>query len=186
MKKVFSFLAILILVCFASAAFAQVKKETINVSGECGMCKKTIEAAAKKGGASFASWNVDTKVLTVRYDAKSSNTAKIQQSVAAAGYDSPGYRASDEAYNKLHACCQYERAGAAAPASCCDSGKCKQTACMKDGKCAPDMSCCKEGGCAEKDCCKKDERHAAAAPQKGCCAPAAACCAPKAACCARS
>ena len=154
MKQFLSFLTVLFLLCFTSAAFAQAKKETIKVAGECGMCQKNIETAAKKAGATFASWNVDSKLLTVRYDGKKTSTARIEEAVAAAGYDTPDVKATDEAYTKLHACCQYERAGQKA-ANCCDSEKCRETACMKDGKCAPDMSCCKEGGCADKACCKK-------------------------------
>jgi mercuric ion binding protein len=155
MKSLFSFLLAFALLFVSAAAFAQVKKETFKVAGECGMCQKKIEGAAKKAGASFASWNTDSKILTVRYNSTSVNTAKIQKAIAAVGYDTPGYKASEEAYNSLHDCCKYERAGAAAAASCCASDKCKETACMKDGKCAPDMSCCKEGACATKACCKK-------------------------------
>ncbi|RYY81152.1 MAG: copper chaperone [Chitinophagaceae bacterium] len=154
MKYVLSFLAVILLLFVTNSTFAQAKKETIKVAGECGMCQKTIETAAKKGGASFASWNVDSKLLTVRYDAKKTSTTRIEQAVAAAGYDTPEVKATEEAYNKLHACCQYER-GDAAVKACCDSQQCKETSCLKDGKCAPGMSCCKEGGCAEKDCCKK-------------------------------
>ncbi|TCJ17578.1 hypothetical protein EPD60_05130 [Flaviaesturariibacter flavus] len=154
MKTVFSFVLSFVLLFVASATFAQAKKESFKVAGECGMCQKKIEGAAKKAGASFASWNTESKVLTVRYNSTSSNPAKIQKAIAAAGYDTPGFKASDAAYNSLHDCCKYDRGGATA-ASCCDSDKCTKTACMKDGKCAPDMSCCKEAGCIEKDCCKK-------------------------------
>lgn len=88
---------------------AQSKKtETFDVSGNCGMCKSNIEKAAKAAGASYAAWNVDSKKLTVKY-AKNTSTAKIQQKIAEAGYDNAGAKASDEAYNKLHGCCQYER-----------------------------------------------------------------------------
>lgn len=126
------------------------------MSGECGTCKKKIEKAAKAAGASYAVWNVDSKVLTVKYNNSSSNAAKIQQSIANAGYDTPGYKATEEAYDKLDDCCKYERTAADSSAkTCCDSEKCTHADCMKDGKCAKDMSCCKETECAGKDCCKK-------------------------------
>lgn len=155
MKNIFSFVLTFVLLFVASASFAQAKKESFKVAGECGMCQKKIEGAAKKAGASFASWDTESKVLTVRYNNSTASNAKIQKAIAAVGYDTPGYKASDEAYNSLHDCCKYERAGATANAACCDSGKCKEAACMKDGKCAPDMSCCKDSGCSEKACCKK-------------------------------
>ena len=62
----------------ATASFAQkTKTETILVSGNCGMCKSTIEKAAKTAGVKEASWDVDAKVLTVKYNSPSTNTALI-------------------------------------------------------------------------------------------------------------
>ena len=139
----------------SATSFAQTKTETIKVSGECNTCKKKIETAAKKAGATYASWNVDSKVLTVKYASSSSNTARIEESIANAGYDTPSYKASQEAYNKLDDCCKYERSSTADTKICCDNKKCTEAKCMKDGKCSPDMSCCKEAGCDQKDCCKK-------------------------------
>lgn len=99
----------LLFVGAASFGFAQEKTETLKVSGECGTCKKKIESAAKKAGAAYAVWNVDAKELTIKYNSTSSNSAKIQKAVADAGYDTPDFKATDEAYNKLDGCCQYER-----------------------------------------------------------------------------
>jgi copper chaperone CopZ len=103
-----SFLLSFVLLSIVSTGFAQAKTETLKVSGECGSCKKKIEAAAKKAGASYAVWDVDTKELTIKYNT-SVNSAKIQKAIADAGYDTPDYKATDEAYNKLDGCCQYER-----------------------------------------------------------------------------
>ena len=147
---IFSFLFILV----SAFTFAQSKTEKINVSGECGSCKKKIESAAKKAGASYASWDVDTKVLTVKYNNSSSNTAKIEKAIAAVGYDTQNFKATEAAYKKLDKCCQYDRSEKTA-ASCCDSQKCIDAKCMKDGKCDKDMQCCKDSGCDQKDCCKK-------------------------------
>jgi hypothetical protein len=128
-------------------SFSQKEKtETIKVSGNCGMCKKKIETAAKDAGAKYASWNVDTKVLTVKYSSKSTDNAKIQQAVAKTGYDTEKIKATDEAYNNLHACCKYERADA--KSSCCDDEKCNKDDCG-------DMSCCKKEGSEKAGCCKK-------------------------------
>jgi mercuric ion binding protein len=98
-----------ILLSIATLGFAQTKTETLKVSGECSSCKKKIETAAKKAGASYAVWNVDSKELTIKYSSTSTNTAKIEKAIAAVGYDTPDYKASDDAYNKLDSCCQYER-----------------------------------------------------------------------------
>lgn len=100
-----------LLIFAANISFAQSQKtETFGVSGNCGMCKKTIEKAAKDAGASFADWNKDSKILTVKYKAKSTDLLKIQQKIAEAGYDNAGAKASDKNYNNLHGCCQYDRA----------------------------------------------------------------------------
>ncbi|WP_157558060.1 heavy-metal-associated domain-containing protein [Niabella aurantiaca] len=98
-----------VMVFAASGANAQTKNEKIPVSGNCGMCKKNIEKAAKTAGAKEAVWDIPTKMLAVTYNAKKTNSHKIQQAVAGAGYDTREIRGSDKAYEKLHACCQYER-----------------------------------------------------------------------------
>ncbi len=153
--KTLKFFFSLLFVTIASASFAQTKTENLKVAGECGMCKKKIEAAAKEAGASYAVWSTDTKQLTVKYNSTSTNKGKIEHAIAGVGYDTPAVKATDEAYNKLHECCKYERAGATSASNCCDDEKCTKADCMKAGKCSPDMSCCKEAGCDTKDCCKK-------------------------------
>lgn len=82
---------------------------TIKVSGNCGMCKKHIEKAAKDAGATNASWDKVTKLLTVSFDASKTNTDKIETAIAGAGYDTEHKEASQEAYKKLDECCQYDR-----------------------------------------------------------------------------
>ncbi|RYY98408.1 MAG: hypothetical protein EOO11_08135 [Chitinophagaceae bacterium] len=185
MKTILSLVLFLSFLCLATTASAQSKKQSFKVAGECGMCQKTIEKAAKAAGATSAAWDVDTKLLTVSFKSTATNTAKIQKAIADAGYDTPGFTATEEAYKSLHACCQYERAGSPA-ASCCASDGCKQTGCMSNGKCAPDQSCCKEGGCATKACCTKSDDRGATLKPAACCVPAAACCAPAAPCCAKA
>lgn len=154
------FLAIVSL-CLPKVSFAQkTKTETFNVSGECGMCKKKIEKAAKEAGATSALWNQQTKVLKVSYNVANTSASLIQQKIAGVGYDTPQYQATDEAYNSLEQCCQYARENK--QASCCGS-KCE----MKDGKCV-DQAACKDKGCCGdssecKDmsmgCCKKMEKQ---------------------------
>lgn len=163
--KIFSFISLFMALTMVS--FSQkTKTEVIPVSGNCGMCEGKIEKAAKQAGASSADWNVETKKLTIKYNSSTTNAAKIQKSIAAAGYDTRDFKTTDAAYNKLHGCCQYERNGAA-NAACC-SEKCE----MKDGKCT-DMAACKDKGCCTSDgvCkagsnCTQEEGHDGKA---GCC-----------------
>jgi mercuric ion binding protein len=133
--QLFSFVALFL--TMSLAAFSQSRIDSFSVSGNCGMCKANIEKAAVAAGANTASWDAETKQLTVKYRSSSTNTAKIQQKIADAGYDNAGFKTTTAAYQKLHACCQYDRSESA-KADCC-----------KDGKCT------KEGHNGS-DCCKKD------------------------------
>lgn len=158
--KVFSLGAL----CLAFSAFAsgQSTTETFKVSGNCGMCKSAIEKAAKKAGAEAATWDKDTKVITVTYNTATTNTAKIQQQIAGAGYDNVGFKTTTAAYNKLHACCKYERTDLTAKSSCCSKGD------MKDGKCA-DMASCKDKGCKDEASCMEKCGEGKASGAMECC-----------------
>lgn len=138
-------------------SFAQtktaLKTEKIKVWGNCEMCKAKIEKAAKAAGASYALWNDEAHVLTVKYTEGKTSTDKIEKKVAAAGYDTQNETATQEAYDKLPGCCQYDRKATttieSTSMSCCkDTATCKKDCCTKE-----DMSCCK-GKDAKHDCCK--------------------------------
>lgn len=160
-------LQIIILSAFiilAPSVFAQsVKKETFKVAGVCGMCKKKIETAAKSAGATQALWNVNSKELSVTYAVASSGTDKIQQSIAAEGYDTPKFKATQQAYAKLHGCCKYERVAekAVAKANCCSDAGCTKDDCCAGADCCKEGSaCCSDGKCSAKgDCCKQGSAH---------------------------
>ena len=145
--RLFSFIVSCLII--TSTTFAQKEKtETFKVSGECGMCKKKIEKAAKEAGASYASWSPESKILKVTYNVTASSTAAIQHSIANKGYDTPQYKATEEAYKSLDECCQYPRDSQ--KAHCCEDAKCER----KDGQCTnPDV--CKDKGCGDMSCCKK-------------------------------
>jgi len=154
MKTLTSILVIVFLLT-TTFSFAQTKTEKFKVAGECGMCKKKIEKAAKSAGATYAVWSTDSKMLTVKYAGASTDKAKIEAAIADAGYDTPDVKATEDAYKSLDECCQYERASASLEQSCCDSEKCATAGCMKDGKCTTAAACCKDSGCDKKDCCKR-------------------------------
>ncbi|MBK9108798.1 MAG: hypothetical protein IPM92_10645 [Saprospiraceae bacterium] len=85
------------------------KSEVVRVYGNCNMCKKRIEKAAKLKNKVNAEWDNETKLAKISYDSVKTNSSDVLKRVALAGYDSDVYRASDDTYKKLHACCQYER-----------------------------------------------------------------------------
>lgn len=95
----------------ASPVFASAQGDTatIKVWGNCGMCEKTIEQAAKVRGVSSADWDTETKLLSLTYDKSKTSTDAIEKSIARAGYDTEHATADQKAYDKLHGCCQYDR-----------------------------------------------------------------------------
>jgi len=147
--KTLNIYAALIFSIFAiNISFAQTasNKETIKVWGNCGMCKSTIEKSAKSAGATAANWDMETKLLTVSYNSSASNAVKIQNAIAATGYETQGVKADINAYNKLHGCCKYDRSSVATSSNCCPEQK---------NCCGTAMSCCKDGKCDGKaDCCQ--------------------------------
>jgi copper chaperone CopZ len=102
---------ILSLLGYLTAAFAQeTKTDSMKVWGNCSMCKATIEKSLKKkDGVLSKSWDKETKILKVSYDPSKISIKQIGEKVAEAGYDNEYATATDEAYNNLHSCCQYER-----------------------------------------------------------------------------
>jgi len=109
--KTISLLAAIIFSLFSinTAGAQSVKNETIKVWGNCGMCKTTIEKAARKAGATKANWNEDSKELKVTYAVNKTSSAKIQEAIAKSGYDTQDFIADVKAYDHLSACCKYDR-----------------------------------------------------------------------------
>jgi len=155
--KSLSFSAVLLFsLLFSNFSFAQqsLKKENLKVWGNCGMCKKTIENAAKSAGATAANWNEESKQLKVSYAANKTSGEKIQQAIAAKGYDTKDFTGNEEAYKNLHSCCQYERKETATTAevkACCEKKECKKDAAHCSGmQCSKDKSAnCKTAGCCK-------------------------------------
>jgi hypothetical protein len=154
-------ISILILFVFLSTGlWAQQVTKTFSVSGNCGMCKKNIEAAAIKQGAASANWEKSSQSLTVSFDQSAVNEASLKQAIADAGYDNDGLKANENAYAALPDCCKY-RGELATSSSCCM----KDGACKGGKKCCKkqegDKSCCKNGTCDKGDgCCKRCEKGA--------------------------
>jgi len=167
MKTFKIFLAVAICVLMAGVGHSQkTRAESIKVSGECGVCKKNIEKAAHEAGAAYAAWDQHTKILKLTFSA-GTDVSAIQQRIADAGYDTPLFRATDEAYNRLDKCCQYERQELKKPADCCASTECRMT----DGSCAnmsmcKDKTCCKDNPeCIQRNCCEKAAESEKSGPQ---------------------
>ena len=113
------FTAVLLVTAFAVSSCGEEKSKVdegkmlasteIKVWGNCEMCQETIEESLHTKGIKSASWNTETKILSVKYDSTIISLDSIHKKVAASGYDTEKYKATEESYRNLHECCQYER-----------------------------------------------------------------------------
>ena len=87
------------------------RTDNFKVWGNCNLCKIRIEKAAKIEGVSEAEWNIQTKIMKLVYNPSVVSPDDVQKKIAAAGHDTEKYTADDKAYNKLDACCRYQRKG---------------------------------------------------------------------------
>lgn len=88
-----------------------IKTTTIKVTAACHMAGNSIEkAAASVKGIQSAAYNDTRGELTVKYSVfKKDAVDAVHRKIAAAGFDTEQLRASDSAYEKLPACCRYQR-----------------------------------------------------------------------------
>lgn len=83
---------------------------SFNVNGNCGMCKERIENAAKSlDEVTIASWDTETKLLTVIFNSDNIQIKDIHQAIANVGHDTELIKADNDLYEALHACCKYDR-----------------------------------------------------------------------------
>jgi periplasmic mercuric ion binding protein len=116
MKSIKLFLAIVLLVTVDANIQAQTgaktsgsKTESFKVWGACEMCKDRIEKTVKAEGATNASWDVKTKMVTLTYNPSKTNVDALSKKLASVGHDTEKYKADDKVYEALPGCCHYER-----------------------------------------------------------------------------
>ena len=85
-------------------------KYTIEVNGNCEMCKKRIEKAAfSVKGVKSADWHIDDHILHLILNEEKASVSDVKKAIAKVGHDADDVKATDEDYSKLHGCCIYER-----------------------------------------------------------------------------
>lgn len=99
---------------FALSAHAQDSSVVFKVSGLCDQCKHRIEEAAKGKGVLSASWDIDTKLLSLVFNPSQTSLEKIQGRIVAVGHDLETKKAKDWVYNDLPSCCHYRESQPAA------------------------------------------------------------------------
>jgi glucan biosynthesis protein len=115
LKNIMMTIVLLLSVVIGHAQIKNSKTETIKITGNCGMCKSNIEKAGSVKKVAKVVWNEETKMATITYNPQKTNVEEILKRIALAGYDSAKFQATDDAYNNLHGCCQYDRDFKAAP-----------------------------------------------------------------------
>ncbi|WPO90955.1 DUF3347 domain-containing protein [Chryseobacterium sp. HR92] len=109
LSKILMVIAVLLSYTISFAQIKNAKTETVKIYGNCDMCKANIEKAGNLKNISSVTWNKDTKMAALSYDAQKTNEDEILKRIALAGYDSEKFLAPDDAYQKLAGCCQYKR-----------------------------------------------------------------------------
>lgn len=122
MKALKNFQLALFLVALSSTSIAQThdhsnmnmimdstKTESFKVFGKCDMCKVRIEKTVTGEGATGASWDLKTQILTVTFDPSKTNKDALSRKLASVGHDTEDYKAPDDVYAKLPGCCHYKR-----------------------------------------------------------------------------
>lgn len=79
----------------------------IQVSGNCGMCEKRINAALDVPGVIFSSWDRVSKTATVVYKPRKISEQKLHELIASVGHDTNKVKADTTVYSKLPGCCLY-------------------------------------------------------------------------------
>lgn len=100
--------------CCVITAEAQTKnknaKHTIEVNGNCDMCKKRVEKAALSiKGVKSAVWHIDHQDMHLIIDETKCSLDDVRKAIASVGHDTDTIKADDEVYKNLHHCCLYER-----------------------------------------------------------------------------
>lgn len=116
MKK-HSIYSILLLLIIMSSLFSACSMDDgkyanakFKVWGNCEMCKERIEEAVKEqSGVKEAEWDVDSKIIEIKYDSAAVNINTLHKIIAAVGHDTELIAGDSTAYDSLHSCCQYKR-----------------------------------------------------------------------------
>ncbi len=109
MKTLLALTLLLLSITNTQAQINNSKTETVKVYGNCDMCKTKIEKAGTIKNIAATIWNDETGMATITYDSTKTNADAVLKNIAAVGYDSENFKASNAVYAKLPGCCKYER-----------------------------------------------------------------------------
>lgn len=103
------FLFLILILVFIVSCKNTVVETQVHVWGSCELAKKKIDSAAKIDGVQKADWNMESRLLTLKFDSTKVSLDNILKNIAMAGFDNERYFADDYAYEQLPDNCKYER-----------------------------------------------------------------------------
>lgn len=98
-----------LLMAFTLTGSAQNQKNstTFTVYGNCEMCKERIEKAVYNlKGVKYVSWDIETQVITVKYNPEKVTLSQIHEAINNIGYKTDQSAADKAGYDQLPACCK--------------------------------------------------------------------------------
>ncbi|NNF22014.1 MAG: TonB-dependent receptor, partial [Saprospiraceae bacterium] len=107
MRNILGILVILFCCITLNAQEQLIVEYAFRVEGVCGMCKDRIENTALENGAETASWDLDSRILTIEVDEMKTSVSSVRHALAMAGHDNGDFITPDEIYRNLHECCKY-------------------------------------------------------------------------------
>jgi periplasmic mercuric ion binding protein len=107
-SRIFLMMSILVLTTLSAFSMAEKNLEIkIKTSAVCGMCKDKIEQGlAYEKGIKDISLDVETKIVTVKYNPAKITPDAIRKAISRLGYDADEVLADKTAYDKLPKCCK--------------------------------------------------------------------------------
>ena len=103
----------LLFVAFSTQAQEKKNKNAkyeFEVNGNCEQCQKRIQKAAfSVAGVKSASWDIESHQMAVIINEEKCSLLDVKTAIAKVGHDTDEVKATDEIYDKLHSCCQYDR-----------------------------------------------------------------------------
>ena len=85
-------------------------KYEFEVNGNCEQCQKRIQKAAfSVAGVKSAIWDIESHQMAVIINEEKCSLLYVKTAIAKVGHDTDEIKTTQEVYDKLHGCCQYER-----------------------------------------------------------------------------
>lgn len=112
MKKLLTFLIVVLMGLTVFAQKAETQTITIQTNGTCEHCKKVMmENVPQWKGVEKCSYDLKTAKLTITYQPQKTSPETLRTAISQLGYDADNVKADAEARAKLPSCCTQANKG---------------------------------------------------------------------------